>query len=80
MNEATGSNLDTYPEPVDEMRTLFERSTRKLAEVRKAEILALLKSKLFFRMSDVTACFPDVPRRTLEKDLEWLMKDRLLRE
>lgn len=46
---------------------------------RRAEIIKLVKKKREIRIGDVIKLFPEVPRRTLERDLENLCREKKLK-
>ena len=54
------------------------RQSRRL-EARHRKILVYAKKKNEFSIQDVVAWMPDVPRRTLERDIATLLKKRLLK-
>jgi Fic family protein len=66
-------------EVVAEAQKLFESSKKVRPEARKAEILAFAKGQTSFQMLDLTARFPDIPRRTLERDVQELVETKKLK-
>lgn len=48
-------------------------------QIRHGRILALVKSKKEIKANDVVLLFPEVPRRTLERDLEILCRNKKLK-
>jgi Fic family protein len=66
-------------EIVEEGRKLLRESAGKTPEARYRKILSLAKKKKEFSMQDVVAWLPEIPRRTLERDLAALVKKRALK-
>ncbi len=66
-------------EVVLEGKALLRNSATKTPSARYGRILALAKKIEHLTMRDVINLFPDVPRRTLERDLETLTKERALK-
>ncbi len=66
-------------EVVDEGRKLLRESAGKTPEARQRKILAFARKHKDFSMHDVVEWMPDVPRRTLERDVATLVKKRALR-
>ena len=66
-------------EVVEEGRKLLREGAGKTPEARHRKILAHAKKKKEFSMQDVVKWMPDVPRRTLERDVATLVKKRALR-
>lgn len=66
-------------EVVEEARTLFENSKKLSPEKRAKQILQFAKSQENFQMKDIIELLPDTPRRTLERDIEDLVKNRKLK-
>ncbi|MFZ4715442.1 MAG: Fic family protein [Bacteriovoracaceae bacterium] len=54
------------------------KETESSPQIRHGKILALVKSKKEIKTKDVVLLFPKVPRRTLERDLETLCKNKML--
>jgi len=61
-----------------EAKQILKKSLPSLEERRDA-IVKLVKKKKEIKTADVISLFPDVPRRTLERDLESLCKEKALR-
>lgn len=55
------------------------KTTELSPTIRQDKIVNLVKKKKEIKTNDVISLFPDVPRRTLERDLETLCKDKRLR-
>jgi Fic family protein len=66
-------------EVVDEGRKLLRESAGKTPEARHRKILSNAKEKNEFSIQDVLEWMPDVPRRTLERDVATLVKKRALK-
>ena len=66
-------------EVVGEGRQLLRESARKTPEVRHRRILTQAKKRGDFAIQDVIGWMPDVPRRTVERDLATLVKKRALK-
>ncbi len=62
-----------------ESKKLIRNSLGRKPEARQAKILSLSKQKKEFSIGDVIAILGNVPRRTLERDMETLVKSKLLR-
>lgn len=65
-------------EVAEEARTLFENSKKLSPETRAKQILKFAKSQESFQMKDIVHLLADTPRRTLERDIEDLVKNRKL--
>jgi Fic family protein len=66
-------------EVVDEGRKLLRENAGKTPKVRHRKILAHAKKKAEFSIQDVIAWMPDVPLRTVERDVAMLVKKRALK-
>lgn len=55
------------------------RKTDQSPKTRRSNILKLLKKKKEIKISDVVEFLPEIPRRTLERDLENLCKDKKIK-
>jgi Fic family protein len=66
-------------EVVNEGRKLLRDGAGKTPEARHRKILAQAKRREQFSMQDVVEWLPDVPRRTLERDMVALVKKRALK-
>jgi Fic family protein len=64
---------------VNEGKKLLRISAGKTPEARHQRILAHAKKKGEFSMQDVVTWMPDVPRRTLERDIATLLKKRAIK-
>lgn len=64
---------------VEEGRKLLRESAGKTPEARQRKILAHAKKLEEFSMQDVVGWLPEVPRRTLERDVAGLVKKRALK-
>lgn len=65
-------------ESVDEGRRLLRDSAGKTPEIRRKRILTQARKRDEFSMQDVVQWFPNVPRRTLERDLAKLVQAKFL--
>jgi len=66
-------------EVVQEGKSLLKRSAERRPEARQKKILQLAKKVQNFSIRDVLAELPNVPRRTIERDLENLVSDKKLK-
>lgn len=66
-------------EVVEEGRKLLRESAGKTPEARHRKILEHAKKQDEFSIQDVVAWMPDVPRRTVERDMAMLVKKRALK-
>lgn len=66
-------------EVAEEARTLFENSKKLSPKARAKQILKFAKSQESFQMKDIVNLLADTPRRTLERDIEDLVKNRKLK-
>ncbi len=66
-------------EVVEEGRKLLRESAGKTPEARHRKILAYAQKQEEFSMQDVVGWLPDIPRRTLERDIAMLVKNRALK-
>jgi hypothetical protein len=64
---------------VEEGRKLLRESAGKTPEARQRKILLHAKRAETFSMQDVVGWLPDIPRRTLERDVAGLIKERALK-
>lgn len=64
---------------IEESKKLIKKSLDRKPEARQQKILSLSKQNKAFTIQDVLEALPDVPRRTLERDLEKLVKEKKLR-
>jgi Fic family protein len=69
---------ESAKEVVDEGKKLLRDSAGKTPEARYRKILSHASKKKEFSMQDVIGWLPDVPRRTLERDMAALVKKRAL--
>jgi Fic family protein len=65
-------------EVVEEGRKLLRTTAGKTPQARHQKIISHAKKKKIFSIQDVIAWIPNVPRRTLERDLFTLVKNRSL--
>lgn len=63
-------------EVVDEGRKLLRQSAGRTPDARHRKILSHAAKREFFTIQDVQAWMPDVPRRTLERDLALLVRKK----
>jgi len=66
-------------EVVEEGRKLLRESAGKTPEARHRKILSHAKKQDKFSIQDVVAWMPNIPRRTLERDIATLLKKRALK-
>lgn len=66
-------------EVADEARQLFEKSKKLSPETRAKQIMKFAKSQPGFQMKDIVGLLADTPRRTLERDVESLVKSKKLK-
>lgn len=66
-------------EVIEEGRKLLRESAGKTPEARYRKILAHAKKQDEFSIQDVVAWMPDIPRRTVERDVAILVKKRALK-
>lgn len=66
-------------EVVEEGRKLLRDSAGKTPEARHRKILSQAKKYERFSMQDIIGWLPDVPRRTLERDVSVLVRKRVLK-
>lgn len=64
---------------IENSKKLVKKSLGRKPEARQEKILSLSKQKKEFGIQDAIAILPDVPRRTLERDLEKLVKGKKLK-
>lgn len=64
---------------IEESKQLIKKSLDRKPEARQQKILSLSKRKKEFGIQDVLESLPEVPRRTLERDLENLVKEKKLK-
>lgn len=65
-------------EVVEEARELFEKSKKLSPQTRAKQIMKFARSQVSFQMKDIVELLPDVPRRTLERDIENLVSEKKL--
>lgn len=70
---------DAAEEVVAEGRKLLKERAGKTPDARQQKILSYAKGSGSFSMDDVVGWMPDVPRRTLERDIAALVKKRALK-
>lgn len=66
-------------EVAEEARQLFEKSKKLSPESRAKQIMKFAKSQSGFQMKDIVTLLPDTPRRTLERDVEYLVNEKKLK-
>lgn len=64
---------------IEESKKLIKKSLDRKPEARQQKILSLSKQNKEFSIQNVLTALPEVPRRTLERDLEKLVKEKKLR-
>ncbi|MCB0363840.1 MAG: Fic family protein [Bdellovibrionaceae bacterium] len=60
---------------VYERKTLLLQSAHRKPEARREKIVSIGMQRKAFTIQDVIEALPDIPRRTLERDLEYLVKE-----
>lgn len=66
-------------EVAEEARLLFENSKKLSPESRAKRILKFAKTQDNFQMKDIVNLLSEIPRRTLERDLEYLVIEKKLK-
>ncbi len=66
-------------EVIEEGRQLLKNSAGKTPDARHRKILACAQKQEEFSMQDVVEWMPNIPRRTLERDIVTLVKNRALK-
>lgn len=66
-------------EVAEEAQSLFEKSKKINPEARAKQILKFAKTQDHFQMKDIIELLSDTPRRTLERDIEDLVKKKKLK-
>ena len=66
-------------EVAEEARKLFEDAKKLNPKARYRQILKFAKSHELFQIKDIVELMPNVPRRTLERDLETLVREKFLK-
>jgi len=66
-------------EVAEEAQTLFEKSKKISPEARAKQILKFAKTQDHFQMKDIIELLADTPRRTLERDIENLVKKKKIK-
>lgn len=61
---------------IQDAKKLVKNSIDRKPNARKEKIISLSKQKKAFTIQDLVKIFPDVPRRTIQRDLEILVRDR----
>lgn len=64
---------------IENSKKLVKKSLDRKPEARQEKILSLSKQKKEFSIQDVISILSDVPRRTLERDLEKLVEEKKLK-
>ncbi len=64
---------------IEDSKKMIKKSLDRKPEARQQKILSLSKHNREFGIQDVLEHLPDVPRRTLERDLEKLVKEKKLK-
>lgn len=64
---------------IQESKKLVKKSLDKKPEARRQKILTFAKQKKEFKTQDVLKVFPDVPQRTIERDIQGLVKEKKLK-
>ncbi len=66
-------------EVVQEAHQLFEKPKKLSPETRAKKIMKFAESQSGFQMKNIVALLPETPRRTLERDIENLVKEKKLK-
>ena len=64
---------------IKESKKLVKRRLDRKPEARREKIISLSKQKKEFTIQDVLTVLPDVPRRTVERDLETLVNEKKIK-
>lgn len=64
---------------IQDSKKLVKKSLDRKPEARKQKILSFAKQKKEFKTQDVLKVFPDVPQRTIERDIQNLVKIKKLK-
>lgn len=64
---------------IEDSKKLVKKSLDRKPEARKQKIISLSKQKKQFSIQDVLKILPDVPRRTVERDLESLVNEKKIK-
>lgn len=64
---------------IENSKELVKKSLDRKPEARRKKILSLSRQKKEFSIQDVLKILPDVPRRTLERDLENMVRDKKIK-
>ncbi len=64
---------------IESSKKLVKKSLDRKPKARKEKILSLSKQKKQFSIQDVLKILPDVPRRTVERDLENLVNEKKIK-
>lgn len=64
---------------IQDGKKLLKKSIDRKPEARRDKIISFSKQKQEFALQDILKILPDVPRRTLQRDLESLVKDKKIK-
>jgi Fic family protein len=64
---------------IQDSKSLVKKSLDRKPEARSQKILSFAKQKKEFKTQDVLKVFPDVPQRTIERDIQNLVKAKKLK-
>ncbi len=64
---------------IQDAKKLVKKSIDRKPETRKEKIISLSKQRKEFSLQDVIKILPNVPRRTIQRDLEYLVCDKKIK-
>ena len=64
---------------IKDSKKLVKKSLDRKPEARKQKILSFAKQKKEFTTQDILKLFPEVPQRTIERDIKNLVTDKKLK-
>lgn len=60
-------------------KNLVKKSVDRKPEIRRKKIISFSKQQKEFTLQDILRLLPDIPRRTLQRDLEFLVADKKIK-
>lgn len=66
-------------EVIQDSKKLLKKSIDRKPDARREKIISFSKQKKEFTLQDILKILPDVPRRTLQRDLETLVEDKKIK-
>ncbi len=64
---------------IAEGKILVKKSVDRKPDARREKIISFIKQKKEITLQDILNLLPDVPRRTVQRDLESLVKDKKIK-